>query len=136
MDFTPLLDFLGDIFKASLGALFAFVLYNINNKRSEARKLVSSQEEKIVELREDRILQAIIGLDSKFIGKFDSLEGKFDSLEGKFDSLEGKFDTLNTKVDSMRVELITSIGELKNNQISLVTELRTLKVIEHTPVLK
>jgi ABC-type phosphate transport system auxiliary subunit len=140
MEIQNILDYLLDVSKVLVAGLLTFVLYNINNKRAENRKQITSEKEMIMELREDKILQAISGLKSDMDGKFQTVNNRLDSLQtgmdGKFTSLksdmDGKFQAVNTRLDSLQ----TDISQIIYHQGLLVMELKTLGVIKETPVIK
>jgi BMFP domain-containing protein YqiC len=120
MNFEYWLDYSLDVSKVLTGALVAFILYNINNKRSEKRKqsLLDQEkkletEQKLIEANDmigkQEILTAINQLSTGLNGKIDNLAT---DLNGKISQLAIVIQALDAKVDKQGADLSSKIDKL------------------------
>jgi outer membrane murein-binding lipoprotein Lpp len=149
MNFEYWLDYSLDVSKVLTGALVAFILYNINNKRSEKRKqsLLDQEkkletEQKLIEAKDmigkQEILAAIdqlsTGLNSKIDNLATDLNGKISQLSIYIKAVDAKVDKqgadLSSKIEKQGADLGSKIDILDakvttvaSNQSNLVTEL-------------
>jgi chromosome segregation ATPase len=152
--FDYLLDILTFLNQPIVIAFVAFVLYNINNKRSEDRKQGVLDQDKNLDTKlkldeandmigKQEILAAIkqLSVDLSLVdGTIDrlgiDLDGKIDrlgvDLNGKIDRLDARVEKIDEKIDRLdsRVSSLTSINS------NLVTELRSKGLVTETEPVK